>query len=204
MIKAFILCVLPLSVISNINAQDILLSVKKGEITIDKVKWLSTYPPKKLNKSTIINSSNDAIILVRKGSKLAKIYCPCNNLTYSDLSQKINVQAIKSNSYSNVIFNKPLESEIGTQKGSVSRGTDQSETFYINIIDSALIFNNEYNINWRSTNDLKYIEPPKIKSLVDDTIIELNGLNNIQLSQFKPGLYEFTLKASQISGENTV
>lgn len=204
MIKSLFLFIFCLSITSYHHAQDILVSVKKGFITIDQVRWQSTYPPKKLNKTSIINSTDDAIILVRKGSKFAKIYCPCENLNYSVINQKINGQAIKSNSYSNVIFNKPLESEIGTQKGSVSRGTDQSETFYINIVDSALIFNNEYNINWRSTNELKYIEPPKIKSLVDDTFIELNGLNNIQLSQFKTGWYEFTLKASQISGENTV
>ena len=104
MIKAIFLCVLPLSIISHINAQDILLSVKKGTITIDKVQWLSTYPPKKLNKTSIINSSDDAIILVRKGSKLAKIYCPCNNLKYSEVNQKINGQAIKSNSYSLLLF----------------------------------------------------------------------------------------------------
>jgi hypothetical protein len=199
MIKAIILCVFALCIILQINAQDILLSVKKGAITIDKVQWLSTYPPKKISKTSIINSSDDAIILVRKGSKLAKIYCPCNNLKYSEVNQKINGQAIKSNSYSNVIFNKPLETEIGTQKGSVSRGTEQSEAFYINILDSALIFNNDYTINWRSTNELKYLEPPKIKSLVDNTIIEFNDFNNILLSQLKPGWYELNLKATPIS-----
>jgi hypothetical protein len=120
-------------------------------------------------------------------------------LKYSEVNQKINGQAIKSNSYSNVIFNKPLETEIGTQKGSVSRGTEQSEAFYINILDSALIFNNDYTINWRSTNELKYLEPPKIKSLVDNTIIEFNDFNNILLSQLKPGWYELNLKATPIS-----
>jgi hypothetical protein len=204
MIKSIFLFIVTLGITIQISAQDILLSVKKGTVTVDKVQWLSTYPPKKLNKTSVINSSNDAIILVRKNSKYAKIYCPCENLKYSEINQKINGQAIKSNSYSNVIFNKPLETEIGKQKGSVSRGAEQDEAFFINISDSALVFNTDYTISWRSSNELKYLEQPKIKSVVDNTIIELNEVNNVELTQLAPGWYELSFKASSITSQNDI
>jgi hypothetical protein len=97
-----------------------------------------------------------------------------------------------------------LETEIGKQKGSVSRGAEQDEAFFINISDSALVFNTDYTISWRSSNELKYLEQPKIKSVVDNTIIELNEVNNVELTQLAPGWYELSFKASSITSQNDI
>ena len=48
------------------------------------------------------------------------------------------------------------------------------------------------------------MEQPKIKSVVDNTIIELNEVNNFEINQLTPGWYELSFKASSITSQNDI
>jgi hypothetical protein len=193
-----------LTILKTIVAQDILLSVKKGTVLIDQTNWQVSYPPKKITKSSTISSNGEAILLVRKGSKYAKIYCPCENLSYTQINQKINSQAIKSNSYSNVIFNKPLETELGVQKGSASRGGGQEDNFYINIEDSSVIYNPEFVIEWRSPSNLSYIDGPQLINSKDSSVRLLPSQTSIETVDLEPGWYTLKFKANTMIKEQNV
>jgi len=180
-------------------AQEVTLSVKKGKAVINGKEWLTTYPPKSILKSDKISASDNAILLIRKGSSIAKINCPCTELSFTLLNKKLAANKTKV-TYADVIFNKPLEAEAKAQKGGVSRGSgSELDTFSINIVDTAWIMNDPYRIQWRSDLPSKQLGKMRIyqensnSPIIESTekFIDIKGLN--------PGLYHVDFDIEQNS-----
>lgn len=180
-------------------AQDIMISVKKGKATINGKEWLTNYPPKKIGKTDLISATENSILLIRKGSSIAKINCPCSKLNFAGLAKKIAANG-KNLSYTSVIFNKPLEARVKTQTGGVSRGSGALDTFSINLIDSAWIMNDEYKVQWRSDLPSEQLGNLRLVKLNENFVSKESTENNITLLNLTSGWYhlDFALKQSSV------
>jgi hypothetical protein len=175
--------------------QSLEISVKKGVVTVNNSKRTPNHLPLTLSKDAKISSAESAILIAHKGTKYAKIYCPCENLTYSAVLSKVNQQAIQGSSYSHVVFSKPIESEQGVQKGSSSRGGGETETYEFNTVDSAFIYNQDYNIWWKFPNPLNYLEAPVIVDMSGNVVAHIGTENSFNTSTLSPGWYVLKFKA---------
>jgi len=202
--KHFFILIVILSFITNLKAQDILVAVKKGAVTINDATVTSKSLPKKVTKNTRISSKQEAILLINKGSKYNKIYCPCEELSYADITKKLGQQSIKGNSSTQVIFNKPLEKEGGAQKGSVSRGGNSEQDFFINIEDSALIFNASYSIEWKSPYEITYSKQPELLNLETNLTQQLSSNSSIETATLVPGWYELYFEGQTLLNSKLV
>jgi hypothetical protein len=180
------------------------MSVKKGKVSINGKDWLSSYPPKPLKKNDKIVASNNAILLFRKGSSIVKISCPCKDLSYSSISKKLTSNGVKV-SYSDIIFNKPLEAEAKKQHGGVSRGNgSEIDTFAINISDSAWVMNHPYFIEWKSSFLSKTNGPIQLFNKGSENPIKESTSNKIEINNLVPGWYNIKLKASVFVETNDI
>jgi hypothetical protein len=184
--------------ITNLKAQDIFVAVKKGAVTINDATVTSKSLPKKVTKNTRISSKKEAILLINKGSKYNKIYCPCEELSYADITKKLSQQPVKGNSSTQVIFNKPLEKEGGAQKGSVSRGGNGEQDFYINIEDSAVIFNASYSIEWKTPFQITYSKQPELLNLETKLTQQLSSNSSIETATLVSGWYELSFEGQTV------
>ena len=184
--------------ISTLSAQNITISVKKGTAKINNQEWLVKYPPKIILKTDKISVSENAILLVRKGSSVDDINCPCPNLSYSSISKKLSSKSKKNSSnsrnisYLDIIFNQPIEADAKSQINGATRGIESEiDTFSINLIDSAWIMNDEYFVQWKSDFPSKQLGNMKLykKDDVSSPIVE-SEKNIIQLQGLSPGWYQ--------------
>ena len=196
--KQLVFHLLLFGILFQAQAQDVMVAVKKGSALVNSAKLQSNSLPKKITKSTVINAESGTVLLVKKGDKYTKIYCPCNDLKYSEIVKNIGQQSVKSNSYTQVIFNKPIENDGGTQKGSVSRGEGQEQTFFINIEDSALIYNTAFFIEWKSPSELKYTVVPQLKNLQTQQVEPHAKPNGFEVAPLTSGWYQLYFEAQTI------
>ena len=186
------------------QAQDVMVAVKKGSAIVNGAKLQSNSLPKKITKSTVISGENGTVLLVKKGDKYTKIYCPCNDIKYSEIIKNLGQSSVKSSTYTQVIFNKPIENEVGTQKGSVSRGEGYGQTFFINIEDSMLIFNETFFIEWKSQSELNFTVWPQLKNLQTEQVEQLDKSNGFEVTPLTSGWYQLYFEAQTILDEKSV
>jgi hypothetical protein len=196
--KQFIFNLLLFGILFPAQAQDVMVAVKKGSAVVNGAKLQSNSLPKKITKSTLINAESGTVLLVKKGDKYTKIYCPCKDLKYPEIVKNIGQQSVKGNSYTQVIFNKPIEKEGGTQKGSVSRGGNGEQEFYINIEDSAIIFNASYTIEWKSPFEITYSKQPELRNLETKQTQQLPSNSAIETATLVPGWYELYFEGQTV------
>ena len=193
--KIFLLTALSLQ-LNSIFSQDITVSVKKGKVIINDKEFSNSYP-KKILKTDKISASTDAILLIRKSTSAELIKCPCSDLSFAQISKKLSSSKAKVTTYTNVVFNKPLQSEVKPQKGGVSRGTGgEIDTFSINIVDSAWIMNDLYRVEWHSDFESTPLNIG-LYSQEADTPIEESSKKYIDLKTLKAGWYHIDLKIQQ-------
>lgn len=196
MIKIFLLTALALQ-LNTIFSQDITVSVKKGKVIINDKEFSNSYP-KQILKTDKISASTDAILLIRKSTSAELIKCPCSDLSFAQISKKLSSSKAKVTTYTNVVFNKPLQSEVKPQKGGVSRGTGgEIDTFSINIVDSAWIMNDLYRVEWHSDFESTPIGNIVLYSQEADTPIEESSKKYIDLKTLKAGWYHIDFKIRQ-------
>lgn len=180
-----------------LSAQDLTLSVKKGKAVINGKDMLTNYPPKKIQKTDKISATDNSILVIRKGSSITKISCPCTGLNYALLNKKITASKAKV-SYADVIFNKPLEKESSRQEGKVSRGEGgELDTFSINIVDTAWIMNDFYRVKWNSDLPSKQLGSIRLYSKLSNEPILESTEKHIDLKALNPGWYHLDFEIEQ-------
>lgn len=196
--KQLIFHILFFGILFQAQAQDVMVAVKKGSALVNGAMLQSNSLPKKITKSTVINAESGTVLLVKKGDKYTKIYCPCNDLKYTEIVKNLGQQSVKGNSYTQVIFNKPIEKEGGAQKGSVSRGGNEEQSFYINIEDSAIIFNETYTIEWKTPFETTYSIQPELRNLETKQTQQLPSNSAIETATLVPGWYELYFEGQTV------
>jgi hypothetical protein len=193
-----LICFLFLAVQFNqLSAQDLTLSVKKGKAVINGKDMLTNYPPKKIQKTDKISATDNSILVIRKGSSITKINCPCTNLSFALLNKKLSSSKAKV-SYADVIFNKPLETEAKPQGGSVSRGEGGVlDTFSINIMDTAWVMNDFYRVKWNSDLPSKQLGSIRLYSKLSTEPILESSEKHIDLKALNPGWYHLDFEIEQ-------
>lgn len=196
MIKFLLFLLLCVSV-NFAQAQDLMLSVKRGKAIINGKDWLVNYPPKKIVKTDKISATDNAILLIRKGSAIAKINCPCTSLSFTVLNNKVAANKSKV-TYADVIFNKPLEAEAKKQTGGVSRGTEgEIDTLSINLVDTAWIMNDVYRVQWRSDLPSTQVGNMRLYQVNKSTPIIESAEKYLDLKGLQSGWYHIDFEINQ-------